>query len=335
MIPKPDHVHVLTHVEAEEATCTEDGNIEYWVCDKGDYPCGRFFEDEEATPESEIDQADTVIAATGHTPKDPVQENIAEPTCEHAGSYDEVVYCNVCGAELSRVTIETPTKPHEYGDAVYTWSGDNGKATATRTCGECGDEESETVDTVAQVTKEPTATERGETTYTAVFTKDGFTTQTKTVADIEPLTYRVTSGDGQTWTKGSGASASFTFKRSYKDALAFGKFTGILVDGESVAESDYTAQSGSVIVELAPAYLETLAKGGHTLAATFEDGSADASFTVVEKESGGSGGDQGDGSGGSGLPFSGDRSPLPLCALLMLLAGVVAVSWALRKEHAA
>lgn len=43
--------------------------------------------------------------ALGHTPSDAVEENRVEPTDTENGSYDSVVYCSVCGEELSRETI--------------------------------------------------------------------------------------------------------------------------------------------------------------------------------------------------------------------------------------
>lgn len=54
------HEHSLTHTPAKEATCTGAGNIEYWYCED----CGKYFSDEAAT--TEVTQAETVIAATGH-----------------------------------------------------------------------------------------------------------------------------------------------------------------------------------------------------------------------------------------------------------------------------
>ncbi|MCC8195834.1 MAG: hypothetical protein LIO49_03370 [Ruminococcus sp.] len=54
------HTHTLTHVEATDATCTEDGNTEYWYCDD----CDKYFSDEDA--ENEITLDDTVVEATGH-----------------------------------------------------------------------------------------------------------------------------------------------------------------------------------------------------------------------------------------------------------------------------
>lgn len=43
-----------------------------------------------------------------HVPGDKVEENRVEPTATADGHYDEVVYCEKCGTELSRVTIPIP-----------------------------------------------------------------------------------------------------------------------------------------------------------------------------------------------------------------------------------
>ena len=40
-----------------------------------------------------------------HVPAEPVAENEATASCTEGGSYDEVVYCSVCGEELSRETV--------------------------------------------------------------------------------------------------------------------------------------------------------------------------------------------------------------------------------------
>ena len=62
-------------------------------------------------------------------------------------------------------------------------------------------------------------------------------------------------------------------------------FKGILVDGTEVAESNYTAVNGSVIVTLKSAYLNTLSVGDHTLTIRFSDGS-DITTTFTVKASG-------------------------------------------------
>ncbi|MBQ7346714.1 MAG: leucine-rich repeat domain-containing protein [Clostridia bacterium] len=49
-----------------------------------------------------------------HTPSSGVTENVAEPTCEKDGSYDEVVYCSECGEEISRTKKNTTAVAHQY-----------------------------------------------------------------------------------------------------------------------------------------------------------------------------------------------------------------------------
>ena len=57
-------------------------------------------------------------ASKGHTPAEAVKENIVEASHQNEGSYDSVVYCSVCNAELSREKKDTPSVPHIPGDAV-------------------------------------------------------------------------------------------------------------------------------------------------------------------------------------------------------------------------
>ena len=73
-------------------TCTESGLTEWSYCEW----C-----------EETLKEAET-IPALGHTPGEPVKENVVEPTETEPGSYDEVVYCTVCKAELSREKKEIP-----------------------------------------------------------------------------------------------------------------------------------------------------------------------------------------------------------------------------------
>ena len=51
--------HNAVKVKAKAPTETEQGNIEYWYCDR----CGKYFEDEELT--QEITQEQTLLSATG------------------------------------------------------------------------------------------------------------------------------------------------------------------------------------------------------------------------------------------------------------------------------
>lgn len=71
----------------DTATCTEAGTATY-TC----VACG--------------DTYTELSTAKGHTPADAVIENDVKSTCAELGSYDEVVYCSVCDAEISRDTKE-------------------------------------------------------------------------------------------------------------------------------------------------------------------------------------------------------------------------------------
>ena len=76
--------------------------------------------------------------------------------------------------------------PHAWGEPNYVWSDDHSTCTATKICANNEDHiETETVAAVSEVTKEATCTAKGETTYTATFTKEGFAEQVETVADID------------------------------------------------------------------------------------------------------------------------------------------------------
>ncbi|MDD6003866.1 MAG: hypothetical protein PUC50_16940 [Bacteroidales bacterium] len=47
------------------------------------------------------------VAVADHVPAETVKENEETPTYEKNGSYDEVIYCSVCGKELSRISKTT------------------------------------------------------------------------------------------------------------------------------------------------------------------------------------------------------------------------------------
>ncbi|MBR4208604.1 MAG: InlB B-repeat-containing protein, partial [Lachnospiraceae bacterium] len=54
----------------------------------------------------------------GHTLSEAVRETVAAATCTEPGSYDLVVYCDVCGTEISRETFEEPALGHTPKEAV-------------------------------------------------------------------------------------------------------------------------------------------------------------------------------------------------------------------------
>ena len=99
--------HDLIHHEAQEPTCTEAGWEAYDTCSRCDYTTRR------------------ELPARGHTPGDPVRENVVKSTYTEEGQYEEVVYCAVCEAEMSREqkVIEKLVPAGECGDDLK-WSFD-------------------------------------------------------------------------------------------------------------------------------------------------------------------------------------------------------------------
>ena len=87
VIPVLAHVHKLMKVEAKKATCTEDGNKEYYVCSS----CKKLFAD--ADIGKEINKEDTVVKATGHK----VVKDSAVPATTTTTGLSEGSHCSVCG----------------------------------------------------------------------------------------------------------------------------------------------------------------------------------------------------------------------------------------------
>ena len=90
-------------------------------------------------------------------------------------------------------------------------------------------------------------------------------------------TYNIISGANGIYQKGSTADKlSFTADGNIAD------FIGVEVDGYLINVSDYNVESGSTIVELKKAYLESLSAGEHTLKIRYHDGEASTKFTVKD-----------------------------------------------------
>ena len=117
------------------------------------------------------------IKAHVHTPGEPVRENEVPATCAAEGSYDEVVYCTACGAELSRETktidklAHTPGEPVVENEVPATCAAE-GSYDEVVYCTACGAElsrETKTIDKLAHTPGEPMF----ENEVPAVCTVDG------------------------------------------------------------------------------------------------------------------------------------------------------------------
>ncbi len=123
-----------------------------------------------------------VIPATkNHTPAAAVKENVKPATCETAETYDSVVYCSVCGQEISRTQMTGEAAlGHKWGE----WKHDDSTAKAeskhTRTCeNDATHTDSAACNFTSQVTQNQTADQPEITTYTCKDCGYSYTKETK------------------------------------------------------------------------------------------------------------------------------------------------------------
>ena len=106
------------------------------------------------------------------------------PTCEEKGEETYTAEFTNPAFETQTQTVEIGALGHLYGEASYKWTKtDKGyTCTATRICQNDNTHvDKEAVAAAVEVAKAATCEEKGEETYTAVFTNKAFKTQTKTV----------------------------------------------------------------------------------------------------------------------------------------------------------
>jgi len=113
VIPKKDHVHVLTKVDSVAATCSTAGNIEYWECSKDHL---KFLDAEGAEQIHEV-----LIPALGHDYQVTAE---TAATCTTEGS--RTLSCVRCGDTYSE---SIPAIGHNWGDWI-----NNGNGKEIRVC---------------------------------------------------------------------------------------------------------------------------------------------------------------------------------------------------------
>ena len=171
----------------------------------------------------EVLVAQNVVPALDHTASEPVQENVVPATCKAEGSYDSVVYCSVCGEELSREEKSIEKLPHTEetipavaatctetgltegkqctvcGEVIkaqetvaalgHTWT--DATCTVPKTCSVCGATEGEELghSYVGEVTTPATCTTKGEKTYTCSACGDTYTEEIAIDENAHTLNY--------------------------------------------------------------------------------------------------------------------------------------------------
>ena len=203
LVPAERHVPVTD--AAVPATCTKDGLTEGSRCSF----CGEILTAQQKIPalghlwdeaafewdgldsatatrvckrdESHVEKAESVITSKVTT----------EPTNADAGArlYTAEATFNDGTVATDHKTEILPPIGYTYGDPGWNWSNDGSGAYATFTANEDpAVKVTAPAEVTGKVTKQPTCTAKGETTYTATVNFNSETyTSTKTVADVDPL----------------------------------------------------------------------------------------------------------------------------------------------------
>ena len=107
----------MVHTPKKDATCTADGNTEYWTCGT----CGKIFSDSEG--KTEIALSDTVISKLGHSYGEPVwswsedgKNCTATFTCTNDASHVEILAATITSK------VKTPATCTEKGITEYSAS---------------------------------------------------------------------------------------------------------------------------------------------------------------------------------------------------------------------
>ena len=182
-----NYVDALGHYEVphppQAPTCTEIGWNEFVTCGRCDYTT---YQEIPATGHSYTtvvtaptcmekgytthtchcgdSYVDGYVDALGHTEGEIVVENNVAPTCTATGSYDNVIYCTVCDAELGRDTIVVPATGHTDGQ----WVTDSNPTCTTagskhQVCATCGETiATDTIDALGHTSSTPVEENRVE-----------------------------------------------------------------------------------------------------------------------------------------------------------------------------
>ena len=208
----------LVKTAYKAATCTENGNKEYWTCDG----CRKLYSDETATTETTAEEV--VIGAIKHNWGDWtfVEDGEHKRVCGNDNNHvekeacadsdtDDNCLCDKCNELVahtySNATCDAPATcivckettggvlGHDWADATYTWAEDGKVCTAERVCKrDAAHKETATADITSQVKVPSTCTANGTTTYTATFSEEWASmTQTKDVVDIAMIDHDYTS----------------------------------------------------------------------------------------------------------------------------------------------
>ena len=110
-------------------------------------------------------------------------------TCETKGKTTyTATFTEDWATAQTKVVTDVKALGHSWNTPTYTFAADGSACTATRTCKRNADHKETAKATItSKVTTAATCETKGKTTYTATFTEDWATAQTKVVADVKAL----------------------------------------------------------------------------------------------------------------------------------------------------
>ena len=150
------HIHKLTLVPAKDATCTEEGNKAYYICDG----CDKWFEDAEGTSEI-TDKTSVIIPASGHTLSNVPAK---DATCTEDGNKAYYI-CDRCDKWFedaqgkSEITDKTSVIIPAAGHTLSDWKADDNSHWHECECGYKADAAQHSFKWVVE--KEANATQKG------------------------------------------------------------------------------------------------------------------------------------------------------------------------------
>lgn len=294
VLPKTGHKPKKV-ADKVDATCTKDGNIEYYECSE----CKKLFSDAEG--KNEIKSSDTVIKAGHKLEKVEKQDK----TCTKGG-HIEHYKCSACGKLFSDSEGKNEIQASDVViKAGHTWdmspegivgkmSQDGSQVTYTFKCLNCDETKTVVVPLTEENTVLPTEKTPGSVKYeTTLDGKKAATNLSVNPAGTKGYAFTVPQRrNAAVWVKNSKKSLDFTIKRGSFDTITYQEFQNggsILVDNKKVDAKNYTVEKGSLKITLKPDYLNTLAAGTHTLHVNFGDGSVEEKFTVSATSATGNG----------------------------------------------
>lgn len=211
-VPEPGHVHdaELREVAAKDATCTENGNKAYYICDS----CGEWFSDK-AGAEVIKDHGSVAVPAAGHTWK-------TEWSMDAAGHWHE---CSVCG---------------EKKDEAAHISGAEATATTAQTCTVCDYVITPAIGvTPPQIIEGMNGSWKQGTQAVLIFKSDA------AFADFISVLVDGTVVDGANYTVSEGSTV-VTMKSAYLETLTVGTHTLTVRSQNGDASTQFTIKEKDV-----------------------------------------------------------------------------------------